>query len=508
MSGVRLIERAEGHGDAPAILSRGARHTYSDLLRSSASVATALLAGEADLREKRVAFLAPASFEYAAAQWGVWRAGGMAVPLSVSAPKPEIEHVLTDAGVGVALAPRRLRERIEPLCDELGIPVRSLEVALEGDSGDLPRVSGDRRAMILYTSGTTSKPKGVVSTHANIEAQITALVDAWGWRKEDRIPLFLPLHHVHGIVNVLSCALWSGAFVEAFESFDRDAILGRVGEKAYTVFMAVPTIYVKLIQELESASSDERQRYAAGFASMRLMISGSAALPASIHEKWTELTGQTLLERYGMTEIGMGLSNPLHGERRPAAVGQPLPGVEVRLTGESGKVIEGENEPGEIQVRGPAVFKEYWRKPEVTREAFVDGWFRTGDFAVLEDGYYRIMGRMSVDIIKSGGYKLSALEIEETLRQHPAIEECAVVGVGDDTWGEVVAVAVVTKRGVGMNLAELRTWAGERLSSYRIPKKLVIVTDLPRNAMGKVVKPAVRELFGGESRAESGPSRS
>ena len=178
------------------------------------------------------------------------------------------------------------------------------------------------------------------------------------------------------------------------------------------------------------------------------------------------------------------------------------------MTGESGKVIEGENEPGEIQVRGPAVFKEYWKKPEVTREAFVDGWFRTGDFAVLEDGYYRIMGRMSVDIIKSGGYKLSALEIEETLRQHPAIEECAVVGVGDDTWGEVVAVAVVTKRGVGMNLAELRTWAGERLSSYRIPKKLVIVTELPRNAMGKVVKPAVRELFGGESRAESGPSRS
>ncbi len=362
--------------------------------------------------------------------------------------------------------------------------------------------------MILYTSGTTSKPKGVVSTHANIEAQITALVDAWGWRKDDRIPLFLPLHHVHGIVNVLSCALWSGAFVEAFESFDRDAILGRVGEKAYTVFMAVPTIYVKLIQELESASPAERQRYAAGFASMRLMISGSAALPASIHEKWTELTGQTLLERYGMTEIGMGLSNPLHGERRPAAVGQPLPGVEVRLTGESGKVIEGENEPGEIQVRGPAVFKEYWRKPEVTREAFVDGWFRTGDFAVLEDGYYRIMGRMSVDIIKSGGYKLSALEIEETLRQHPAIEECAVVGVGDDTWGEVVAVAVVTKRGVGMNLAELRTWAGERLSSYRIPKKLVVVTDLPRNAMGKVVKPLVRELFerAGEG-PEEGPSR-
>jgi malonyl-CoA/methylmalonyl-CoA synthetase len=349
--------------------------------------------------------------------------------------------------------------------------------------------------MILYTSGTTSKPKGVVSTHANVEAQVTALVEAWGWQEDDRIPLFLPLHHVHGIVNVLSCALWSGAFVEAFESFDRDAILGRVGEEAYTVFMAVPTIYVKLIEALESASGAERQRWAAGFAALRLMISGSAALPASIHRKWTELTGQKLLERYGMTEIGMGLSNPLRGERRPGAVGRPLPGVEVRLAAESGDVIDDENEPGEIQVRGPAVFKEYWRKPEVTRGAFVDGWFRTGDVAVLEDGYYRIMGRLSVDIIKSGGYKLSALEIEEALCQHPAIQECAVVGVADDTWGEVVAAAVVTKTDAKLELGALRAWADSRLSSYRIPRRLLVVDELPQNAMGKVVKPAVRELF-------------
>jgi malonyl-CoA/methylmalonyl-CoA synthetase len=351
--------------------------------------------------------------------------------------------------------------------------------------------------MILYTSGTTSKPKGVVSTHTNIQAQIEALVTAWGWRTNDRIPLFLPLHHIHGIVNVLSCALWSGAAVEAFESFGMERILDRVGAGAYSVFMAVPTIYVKLIQRLESAPDEDRRRWVSGFGDMRLMISGSAALPAAIHEKWTSLTGQKLLERYGMTEIGMGLSNPLDGERRPGAVGQPLPGVEIRLVEESGDVVLGENEPGEIQVRGPAVFREYWKRPDVTDASFDGGWFRTGDMAVPEDGSYRILGRLSVDIIKSGGYKLSALEIEDALREHPRVRECAVVGVPDDTWGEAVAVAVQTVDGQVLDLDEVRGWATDRLSKYKLPKLLMVVDDFPRNAMGKVMKPAVRDLFDG-----------
>jgi malonyl-CoA/methylmalonyl-CoA synthetase len=495
VAGIRLIERAKDHGDAPAIASRGARHSYSDLLSLSARVGAALLDGRPDLRGERVAFLIPGSAEHAAVQWGAWRAGGIAVPLSLAATEPEIEHVLTDAEVGVALAPRRLIGRVGPLCERLGIRRLAVEAALGANPAALPGISTDRPALILYTSGTTSRPKGVVTTHANIEAQITSLVEAWAWQGEDRIPLFLPLHHVHGIVNVLSCALWSGAFVEAFESFDQEAILKRVGEKAYTIFMAVPTIYVKLIQALESAMPEDRQRWAAGFAHMRLMISGSAALPVSIHEKWTELTGQTLLERYGMTEIGMALSNPLSGERRPGAVGQALPGVDVRLVAESGDLIGTENEAGEIQVRGPAVFAEYWKKPAVTKESFVDGWFRTGDVAVLEDGYYRILGRQSVDIIKTGGHKLSALEIEEVLRQHPAIQECAVVGVKDEIWGDTVAVAAVTREGASLDLAGLQAWARERLSRHKIPRGLKLVSDLPRNALGKVTKPAVRELF-------------
>jgi len=349
--------------------------------------------------------------------------------------------------------------------------------------------------MMLYTSGTTSKPKGVVSTHRNIEAQITSLVEAWGWRSDDRTPLFLPLHHIHGIVNVLSCALWSGAQVETFPAFDTERVLERVAENAHTVFMAVPTIYVKLIQAFESATPSQSERWAKGFRGMRLMVSGSAALPASIHHRWTELTGQKLLERYGMTEIGMGLSNPLHGERRPGAVGQPLPGVRLRLVDETGTIIQGEGEPGEIQVRGPAVFTEYWRLPDITTESFQDGWFRTGDMAVLEDGYYRILGRLSVDIIKSGGYKLSALEIEDVLRQHPRIQECAVVGIEDDTWGEAVAAAVMTRDGGPLSLNELRSWADERLSRYKLPRHLKILDEFPRNAMGKVMKPAVKKLF-------------
>jgi len=234
------------------------------------------------------------------------------------------------------------------------------------------------------------------------------------------------MHHIHGIINVTSCALWSGAVIEPFARFDLGGVLDRVRAGAYTVFMAVPTIYVKLIQALEAAAPVEREAIVRGFAQMRLMVSGSAALPASVHQQWTALTGQKLLERYGMTETGMILSNPSHGERRPGAVGQPLPGVDVRLKTEAGAIVSGEDVPVEIQVRGPGVFQGYWNRPEATAESFDGDWFRTGDMAVLETGYYRIMGRLSVDVIKSGGYKLSALEIEAALLDRCRISRSAL----------------------------------------------------------------------------------
>ena len=454
-----------------------------------------LLGNADDLCEARVALLVPAGFSYAASQWAIWRAGGMMVPLCLSATEPEWEYALTDSGAGIVMADAAMAAKIAPLCTRLGVRLVNVDAVTSTPTKSLPDITPERRAMILYTSGTTSKPKGVVTTHANIQAQIESLVAAWEWSAADRIPLFLPMHHIHGIINVTSCALWSGATIEPFARFDPQAILDRVRSDAFTLFMAVPTIYVKLIVALEAASPQDRAVIVDGFARMRLMVSGSAALPASVHEKWAALTGQKLLERYGMTETGMVLSNPFHGERRPGAVGQPLPGVEVRLKTEADAIVTREDEPGEIQVRGPGVFREYWNRPEASAETFDEDWFRTGDMAVLERSYYRIMGRLSVDIIKSGGYKLSALEIEAALLDHPYILECAVIGLPDETWGEAVTAVVVLKENTTLDLPALRDWCRDRLSAYKIPHRLRAVPKLPRNAMGKVTKPAVRALF-------------
>jgi len=337
-----------------------------------------------------------------------------------------------------------------------------------------------------------------VTTHANLVAQVTSLVAAWEWRSDDHILLVLPLHHVHGIVNVLGCALWSGARCEMLPQFDAVSVWSRLAAGELTLFMAVPAIYNKLIAAWEAAPPERRRAYSAGCAPprMRLMVSGSAALPVGTLERWREISGQVLLERYGMTEIGMALSNPLRGERRPGFVGAPLPGVEVRLVDDAGRPGAA-GAPGEIEVRGPGVFLEYWRQPDATTAAFRDGWFRTGDVAVIENGAYRILGRRSVDIIKTGGYKVSALEIEEVLRTHPTVLECAVVGVDDPEWGERVCVAVELRGTTELTLAALQGWAKQRLAPYKVPRALRCVSALPRNAMGKVTKPEVAALFRG-----------
>ncbi len=227
---------------------------------------------------------------------------------------------------------------------------------------------------------------------------------------------------------------------------------------------------------------------------MRLMVSGSAPLPVSTLQRWKEISGHTLLERYGMTEIGMALSNPLRGERMPGSVGTPLPGIEVQLVGDDGKAVTPGTQ-GEIEVRGPNVFAEYWREPYATRDAFRGGWFRTGDTAVFEKGGYRILGRTNIDILKTGGHKISALEIEEALRKHPAVAECAVVGVSDLEWGQRVAAAVVLNDGDALDLPSLRNWAKELLATYKLPSRLLLLDALPRTATGKVKKSAVATLF-------------
>jgi malonyl-CoA/methylmalonyl-CoA synthetase len=421
-------------------------------------------------------------------------AGGVAVPLPANSARPELDYILGDTGASTLLFDASAESLLAPFAAAHSIRALPCGQVFDCQYADLPEIAGDRRAMILYTSGTTNRPKGVVTTHATIAAQIMTLVEAWEWRADDRILLCLPLHHVHGIINVVSCALWSGAVCEMLPRFDANAVWERIESGRVTLFMAVPTIYVKLIAAWEAAAPERREALSQTCSKLRLMVSGSAALPVGTLERWNEISGHTLLERYGMTEIGMALSNPLHGKRMPGSVGTPLPGVELRLVDEQGKPVA-PGTPGEIEVRGPSVFAEYWGKPGATRGAFRDGWFCTGDTAVVDSGVYRILGRTSLEILKTGGHKVSALEIEEALREHPAVADCAVVAVPDAEWGERVAVALVLKSGGAIDLPSLRAWAKEFLAPYKVPSRLLVVDALPRNAMGKVTKPAVAALF-------------
>jgi malonyl-CoA/methylmalonyl-CoA synthetase len=491
---ILLTARAEQYAERTAILGPEGSFTYRQLLEASNRVASFLLDGAKDLQERPVAFLAPPGFHYVAVQWGIWRAGGIAVPLSLFHPRPELEYVLKDTEPAVVVASPDSVQLLGPLAEEHGLRFGRTTEALAYPSGQLPSVAPERRAMILYTSGTTGKPKGVVTTHENIAAQITSLVEAWGWTRDDRILEILPLHHIHGIVNVISCALWVGGVCEIFPRFDAQEVWNRIAQGGLTLFMAVPTIYVKLIDAWEKASPAERRRMSEGCAKMRLMVSGSAALPVPILERWQEISGHVLLERYGMTEIGMGLSNSLLGPRFPGCVGTPLPGVEAKLVDESGNPVA-KGDSGEILVRGKTVFLEYWRRPKDTQKAFKDGWFLTGDVAVEENGIFRILGRSSVDILKTGGYKVSALEIEETLLTHPDIKECAVVGIPDPVWGDRVVAALVLREGASLTTDALRAWGKERLASYKVPKEVVVMEELPRNAMGKCSKPDLKKII-------------
>jgi malonyl-CoA/methylmalonyl-CoA synthetase len=341
-------------------------------------------------------------------------------------------------------------------------------------------------ALQLYTSGTTGKPKGAVLSHGNLGAQQALLARTWGWRTDDTLLHVLPLHHMHGLCIALLSALGAGACTRMLPAFDAAAIWEAMGQS--TAFMGVPTMYTKLLQAFDAADATRQARWTDHARALRLVASGSAALPVSLGERWRALTGTYPLERFGMSELGVALANPLHGERRPGTVGMCLTTVETRIVDDHGR----DADVGELWVRGPGVFREYWRRPEATAAAFLDGWFRTGDTVTRDEaGYFKILGRTSVDILKSGGYKMSALEIEEALREHPAVGEVAVVGVPDATWGDKVVACVIARPGMATTEAELRTFLREILAPYKVPKEVHFVDHLPRNAMGKVVKPEI-----------------
>jgi len=481
-------------GEATALVDGEQRLNYNELNDKVMRVVAGLLNGADSLDEERVAFLYPASFDYAALIIGVVAAGGIAVPLSVHASAGELSHCLSVTGVRRLFLPGDMRsEALDDVCDELGIEQLAVNDLPEADMPTVLPVMAEQGALIVFTSGTTGKPKGVVHTVASVSAMVVSLIEAWGWRETDVIPLFLPLHHVHGIVNVLLCALWRGAMVDLYARFDAEQVCSKVAVGRYSIFMAVPTIYVKLIAYLKTLDTPVQKQITEGFAAMRLNVSGSAACPVPLFEEWEALTSQRFLERYGMTELGMALSNPYEGERRPGHVGQPLPGVMIKRINDSGEDVTEPATPGELAVKSRTAFREYWGNPESTKKAFADGWFLTGDIAVVDDGAYRILGRASIDIIKSGGYKLSALEIEAILLEHPHVSEVAVIGVPNDEWGEIVAAAVVLAHPVSED--SLIKWSRERMSGYKVPRNWLFTDALPRNALGKVTKPSLKTWF-------------
>ena len=487
---LKIFKQLDSFKERIAIDSDNKQFSYSYLIEQSDLIASFLLNHKQDLMEEKIGLLMSPNIDYIYTLWGIWKAGGVAVPLSLSAKKDELKHYISDCDINLIISSKIIKkQKIIPEYKNLNV-VEIEEIKIK-EKKQLPNIKSERKAMILYTSGTTSKPKGVVSTHKNVESQITTLVEAWEWTQEDHIPLFLPLHHIHGIINSLSCPLFVGAKVTMLGPFDAEKVCSEIASKNFTVFTAVPTIYFSLIEQLENSSDS---KLAEGFSKMRLMMSGSAALAPEIHKKWKQLTGQELLERYGMTEVGMALSNKINGERRPGSVGVPLPGVEVKLENDEGKTIDNEGEAGQLLIKGAQVFQGYLNLPDKTKKSFKDGWFITGDVVMLERGYYKILGRDSVDIIKSGGYKISALEIEDVLLRNDKIKECAVVGIPDDKWGEIVATAIVVRKET-IKTEEIQQWCSSYLSDYKIPRIVEILENLPKNSMGKITKPELKEIL-------------
>lgn len=493
-------DRLEAFGDRTAVLDPDGAHSFVDILGHGRSMADTLLAGRPDLDGERVAVVCRPGRDFCAALLGVWLAGGVAVPLHPAHPLAELTHPVTDAGVSAVVCSSVHRPLADALAVVASVPQGQVHDVSERDRTtaapplELPTVDPERPALMVYTSGTTGAPKGAVHTHRSVLAQVASMAEAWRWSSADRVLLVLPLHHVHGIVNVTLTALWSGALCEAQGGFDPLATWERLASEELTLFMAVPTVYARLVAAWEAADQGTRERWSAGAARLRLMVSGSAALPVETLDRWERITGQRLLERYGMTELGMVLGNRLD-QRVPGHVGWPFPGVEVRVVDDDGVAVP-PGAPGELQVRGPQTFAGYWNRPDATAEAFVDGWFRTGDVAALDPEGYRLLGRASVDILKTGGEKVSALEIEEVFRTHPAIDDCAVVGVPDLEWGDRVCIAVAAAPGaVVPPIDELRAWGKERLAPAKVPSRLLVLDELPRNALGKVTKPAITRLF-------------
>ncbi|XP_030751192.1 malonate--CoA ligase ACSF3, mitochondrial-like [Sitophilus oryzae] len=511
--------------DKVAIQDDIGRHTFSDIYQKATTLSKNISSALNQKTGERVLFLCPNDVSYVITLWAIWMSGQIAVPLSPLHPDSLLLYYTNDTNSALIVSSSNFQPQMEHLATASKVPLYVLPQTITEPSKLKSNVEinediipNTNEAMILYTSGTTGSPKGVVLTHKNLRVQVETLTSAWKWTSNDVILHTLPLHHVHGTINALFCPLYVGATTIMLPKFNPTKIWNYFlqNKEKITVFMAVPTIYSKLIDEYENNIKNKQKDVRKVLENdVRLMVSGSAPLPAPVHTKWFELSGHKLLERYGMTEIGMCLSNLYDSDRSPGFVGVPLPSVSVALadqndgtvilqcSNQNGSLVYEKNGSGdvtgELLVKGDSVFKEYFGKPEATRKEFINGWFKTGDLAqfVEKDQKFRILGRKSVDIIKSGGYKISALQIETLLLEHERIKECAVLGVPDDVYGERVGVIVVPQTGGGseFDLEGLRGWAGGKMPRYWVPSVLRVVEEIPKNAMGKVNKKELIKVF-------------
>ena len=456
------------------VLRSGDGRLTRDQLRAEAEQVAGGLARAGVKAGDRVALYAANSLEWVIAYLGVQRAGACLVPMNPDYHSGEAEHILTnsDPALVIADSPRAV------IAASLGWRVVPLEELPRGDPPPMPGVTPESPAAILYTSGTTGRPKGAVLDHGGLLAQARGAIEAWRWTSGDVLVHALPLFHLHGLGMGLHGTLLSGGSA-TLVSFSPPAVvaeLTRPGPDRGTMFFGVPSMYQRLCEWLDQNPTD--------LSHVRLFVSGSAPLPPAMFDRCNRLLGQPPVERYGVTEGGIVVTNPYDGPRQAGRVGLPFPGVEVRL-----------GELDEVLLKGGQVFKGYWRNPTATEEAFTgDGFFRTGDVGEIgDDGTLAIRGRLK-ELIISGGFNVYPREVELVLEDHPAVDEVAVAGVPSEAWGEEVTAYVVTAKASKFDEGELIAFARERLAAYKCPRRVVVVEKLPRNAMGKIERSKLMTL--------------
>jgi malonyl-CoA/methylmalonyl-CoA synthetase len=432
-------------------------------------------------RGDRLAVHLPNRIEFIDLYLACARLGVIFVPMNILYKERELRHIVSDAEPRAVVATMGNGATYPESAVVWDVDELARAASGRDDRRAITALDGDDAAMIVYTSGTTGVAKGAVLSHNNLAANGIALTTVWKITDSDRYLAMLPLFHVHGLGNGLHSWLISGCCMRLLDRFDQRTTPSVMLDFKPTLVFGVPTVYIRLLDA--KVLSDDDARAIGGAA--RLFVCGSAPLPAHVHEAFRQRFGHTILERYGMSEALMIMSNPYEGERRAGSVGPPLPGVSARIMGDSGVVL-GDDEVGEVQIRSPHLFSGYWRRPDATADAFDDGWFKTGDLGVrAPDGYYTLRGRRG-DLIISGGFNIYPREIEELLLEHPLLREAAVVGVGDPVRGEVPIAYIVADD--TLSTSAIEQTCRSQLASFKIPRAFIRVESLPRTALGKIQK--------------------